>query len=80
MADQENRIPLFSPQLVLFPESKVPLHIFEERYNKLIVKRLKTGIEFGVNFTDGHLLNSIGCTAPVTEVINRCIFKMRAKL
>jgi Lon protease-like protein len=71
MADQGNWIPLFPLQLALFPESKVPLHAFEERYKKLIAECPETGDEFVVKFADGHLLESVGCTAAVSEVINR---------
>jgi len=30
------RIPVFPLGVVLFPESQIPLHIFEDRYKKLI--------------------------------------------
>jgi Lon protease-like protein len=65
------RIPLFPLSVVLFPQSQVPLHIFEERYKKLISECIENGTTFGINFIEDSKLNSIGCTARVAEVTKR---------
>jgi Lon protease-like protein len=41
-------LPLFPLQLVVFPNEKVNLHIFEPRYKKLIRDCEKEGINFGI--------------------------------
>jgi ATP-dependent Lon protease len=43
-----NTIPIFPLNLVVFPFSKVPLHIFEERYKKMINKCLDEKTGFGI--------------------------------
>jgi Lon protease-like protein len=65
------RIPLFPLSVVLFPQSQVPLHIFEERYKKLISECIENGTTFGINFIEDSKLHSIGCTARVAEVTKR---------
>jgi ATP-dependent Lon protease len=71
MAAATERIPLFPLAVVLFPQSQVPLHIFEERYKKLIAECLVKGSTFGINFIENNKLHSIGCTARVAEVTKR---------
>lgn len=41
-------IPLFVIPLVVFPESKYPLHIFEDRYKKLIRRCIDRNEPFGI--------------------------------
>lgn len=68
----EEVLPLFPLNVVLFPDSALPLHIFEERYRRLIRECLEDkGKEFGINFVDGEKLSSVGCTAVVREVVQR---------
>ena len=71
MAASTLRIPLFPLGVVLFPTSRVPLHIFEERYKKLIEKSLKHHSLFGINYVEEDKLHSIGCTAQIADVIKR---------
>ena len=71
MAGTITRIPLFPLGVVLFPTSKVPLHIFEERYKKLCEESLKNHSTFGINYIEEDKLHSIGCTAQVADVIKR---------
>ncbi len=42
------KLPLFPLQSVFFPEEKVPLHIFEDRYQQLISDCKNEAITFGV--------------------------------
>lgn len=64
-----NKIGLFPLGLVLFPESVVPLHIFEQRYKNLIRDCIESGSEFGINLMLASKVYDIGCTAKVKTVI-----------
>lgn len=65
------RLGLFPLNIVLFPESIYPLHIFEPRYKKLINKCLKEQIEFGIVLNNNGKMSEIGCTAKVFDLIKR---------
>lgn len=65
------RIALFPLGIVLFPQSRVPLHIFEERYRTLIDETFKADSYFGINYIEEDRLHSIGCTAKVVEVTEK---------
>ena len=65
------RIPLFPLAIVLLPQSQVPLHIFEERYKRMVDQCLEQGTTFGINFIEDSKLHSIGCTARVAEIVKR---------
>ncbi len=68
---ESGRLPLFPLSLVMYPEEKVPLHIFEPRYKALIGYCLQEDQPFGVVlFTEGKLAE-VGCTARVHQVLNR---------
>src|SRR5580765_6157325 len=67
---EESEIPLFPLNVVLFPYSKLPLYIFEERYKKMINDSIAAKTLFGINlFTDGKMYN-IGCSALVNELLD----------
>lgn len=59
---------LFPLGLVLLPGEVVPLHIFEERYKKLIVERLEDG-EFGIVLAEDDSVRECGTAARVVELI-----------
>ena len=61
----EGLLPLFPLEVVLFPGTQVPLHIFEERYRLMIGEVVDRHSEFGVILQTGGKLASIGCTAMV---------------
>jgi Lon protease-like protein len=65
----EQVLPLFPLQVVLFPESRLPLHIFEERYKVLIRECVREEKEFGVNLLSGGELSGVGCSAAVVAVL-----------
>jgi ATP-dependent Lon protease len=65
------RIPVFPLGIVLFPESKVPLHIFEDRYKKLVAECVANHSEFGINFVEDDRLHAVGCSAKVVEVVEK---------
>lgn len=66
-----DRIPLFPLGLILFPESQVPLHIFEERYKRLCAEAIAQGGTFGINFVEDSSMHSVGCTARISEVTKK---------
>jgi Lon protease-like protein len=63
--------PLFPLPIVLLPTEVVPLHIFEERYKTMISLCLDDETEFGVVWLSSDGLKEVGCTAQVTEVLER---------
>ena len=67
----EGLLPLFPLEVVLFPGTQVPLHIFEERYRLMIGEVVDRHSEFGVILQTGGKLASIGCTAMVERVTHR---------
>jgi len=73
----ENLLPLFPLELVLFPEEPLPLHIFEERYRLMIGECLEAKAagkgqeEFGVVRLQGQAVNAVGCTARIINVTRR---------
>jgi Lon protease-like protein len=65
-------LPIFELPLVLLPGELLPLHIFEERYKRMIGSCLEHGEPFGIVFRDSEgSARRIGCEARVTEVTER---------
>ena len=62
---------LFPLGLVLLPTERVPLHIFEDRYQELIAECLAEEREFGLIYADEDGLRKLGTRAAVTEVLER---------
>ena len=71
MAEWIDRFPLFPLGLVLLPGEVVPLHIFEERYKKMIEDCLESESEFGVLWNSDEGLRPIGCSAEITQLLER---------
>jgi Lon protease-like protein len=72
MASDGVELPIFELPVVILPGELVPLHIFEERYQRMIGHCLETAEPFGVVFRDDEgTAHRIGCTARVTEVLER---------
>jgi len=67
------RFPLFPLGLVLLPSEVVPLHIFEDRYKQMIERCLEGEEEFGVVWFSDDGLRDIGCSATITEVLDRAV-------
>lgn len=61
-------IGLFPLNIVLFPGSSYPLHIFETRYKLLIRESIDSDIEFGINLVESSRMFDVGCRATVTTV------------
>jgi Lon protease-like protein len=62
---------LFPLGLVLLPTERVPLHIFELRYQELIGECLDEDREFGLVYADDDGLRETGTRAGVTDVLER---------
>jgi Lon protease-like protein len=67
MGARPTRIPLFPLDVVLFPGAALPLHIFEERYKKMIGLCLAKSLEFGVIYATDTGISSVGCTAEIVQ-------------
>ncbi len=67
----EQLLPLFLLKVVLFPDTPLPLHIFEERYKEMIGEVIASKGEFGVLCADDNTVASVGCTARVAKDIRR---------
>lgn len=64
-------LPLFPLQVVLFPNSALSLHIFEERYKVLINECLTEKKEFGIVFVNENKMSEVGCTATLKDVLQK---------
>lgn len=63
-------LPLFPLHLVLFPESRLTLHIFEERYKTMIRQCWDEALPFGIHLYENNYLHPVGCTARVDGILN----------
>jgi Lon protease-like protein len=61
-------LPLFPLDVVLFPGTPLPLHIFEPRYKEMIGECLEQKTLFGVVRAQEKDLADIGCTAEIIAV------------
>jgi Lon protease-like protein len=65
-------LPIFELPAVILPGELMPLHIFEEPYKRMVGHCLETEEPFGIVFRDDDGgARRIGCTARVTEVVER---------
>ena len=62
-------IPLFPLDVVLFPGTPLPLHIFEPRYKEMIGECLAQHRTFGVVRVVEQGLAEVGCTAEIITVV-----------
>lgn len=69
MVGDRQSLPLFPLNLVLFPESQLTLHIFEERYKTMVRQCWKDETEFGVNLYENNYLHPVGCTARIEGIL-----------
>ena len=64
-------LPIFPLQLVAFPGSAIPLHIFEERYRDMVGEAEAQGTEFGIVLARDNGIVNAGCTVVVEKVLER---------
>ena len=62
---------LFPLEMVLVPTERIPLHIFEPRYQELIGECLDRDDEFGLVFADDDGMRDVGTRSAVVDVIDR---------
>jgi Lon protease-like protein len=62
-------IPLFPLQVVVFPRTPLPLHIFEERYKEMIGNAIRDNSEFGVVLAREEGIVNAGCTVVVEKLL-----------
>ena len=62
-------LPLFPLDLVLFPETPLPLHIFEPRYKEMIGECLREKRPFGMLRSNGQKIARAGCTAEIIDLL-----------
>lgn len=66
-----NSVPIFPLNLVVFPGSKYPLHIFEERYKILINRCLEDNSGFGIVALIDKKISDIGVFVKVNQVLTK---------
>lgn len=63
--------PLFPLGIVALPNESVPLHIFEDRYRRMIEDCLQSEREFGIVWQSEDELKQVGCACEIEEVLER---------
>jgi Lon protease-like protein len=68
--------PLFPLGIVALPSEGVPLHIFEDRYRRMIEHCLKApagspGRQFGILWLSDQELKAVGCVCDIEDVLER---------
>jgi Lon protease-like protein len=61
-------IPLFPLQVVVFPRTPLPLHIFEERYKEMVGNAIRDNSEFGIVLAQEDGIVNAGCTVIVEKL------------
>jgi len=64
-------LPLFPLQLVVFPRTQTPLHIFEERYKQMVGEAIRDNTEFGIVLAKEDGIVNAGCTVVVEKVLEK---------
>jgi ATP-dependent Lon protease len=67
----EKVIPIFPLKLVVFPNSKYPLHIFEPRYKKMINKCLEDDSGFGIVASFGKKISDVGVYVKISDILKK---------
>jgi len=62
-------IPLFPLNVVVFPRTRLPLHIFEERYKEMVGDAMREESEFGIVLAREEGIVNAGCTVAVEKVL-----------
>lgn len=72
MAAKGLDLPIFELPVVLLPGELLPLHIFEERYKRMISRCLEDDLSFGIVLRDDDgSAHRVGCEARVAEILER---------
>jgi Lon protease-like protein len=62
-------LPLFPLQLVVFPRTQMPLHIFEKRYKQMVGDAIRDSTEFGIVLAKEDGIVNAGCTVIVEKIL-----------
>lgn len=65
------KINLFPLSIVAYPTKIIPLHIFEERYKRMIADCVSNNKEFGIVFRTPDGLAQYGCSINIIELVNQ---------
>jgi len=76
MPERISGFPLFPLGMVALPSESVPLHVFEDRYKRMIERCLSAAPEspereFGIVWLSDEELKDIGCACEVERVVER---------
>lgn len=71
MFDRTEGFPLFPLGIVALPTESVPLHIFENRYKRMIEECLRNDGEFGIVWLSEEELKPVGCACAIERVLER---------
>jgi Lon protease-like protein len=63
--------PLFPLGIVALPTESVPLHVFEDRYRRMIEECLDGESQFGIVWLSDEELKPIGCACEIERVLER---------
>lgn len=62
-------LPLFPLQIVVFPRTRMPLHIFEERYKTMVKDAITQKSEFGIVLARENGIVNSGCTVVIEDIV-----------
>ena len=65
------KLNIFPLGIVAFPNKSIPLHIFEDRYKRMINDCIDNGNEFGIIYQNIKGIAEFGCTVSVTKLLKR---------
>jgi len=62
-------LPLFPLQVVVFPRTSLPLHIFEDRYKEMVGAAVRDSSEFGIVLAKEDGIVNTGCSVKVEKLL-----------
>ena len=65
------KLKLFPLSLVAFPSKLIPLHIFEDRYKRMISSCIDEKKDFGIIYQNTKTQSKIGCSVSVEKIFNK---------
>ena len=68
---RQEGFPLFPLGIVALPSETVPLHIFEDRYIRMIEECLEHERELGIVWLSEDELHPVGCACEIDHVLER---------
>jgi len=63
-------IPLFPLKISILPQEVLPLHIFEDRYKKMVSNCIENKHLFGMIYRDKGQFSNIGCSVKIHKTLN----------